>query len=65
MLKHRYTKTGDNQNNLVKIESFLSVECNASINFFTVNARSLLNEATDDRNIVCETKCAFGVVAVT
>ena len=64
-LKNRYPKTERTQNNLVKIKSLPSVEHNVSINYFTVNARSLLNKAIDVRNFMCERKCVFGVITET
>ena len=64
-LKNRYRKTETTQNSLVKIKSLPSVEHNVSINYFTVNARSLLNKAIDVRNFMCETKCVFGVITET
>ena len=49
----------------MKVKSLPSVEHNVSINYFTVNARSLLNKAIDVRNFMCETKCVFGVITET
>ena len=50
----KYLTTGANLKNLVKIKSLPSVKNNVCLNFFTVNARSLLNKAIDVRNFICE-----------